>query len=128
MATQTAPAPHDLPVDLSDVQAAAQRIMGAVVRTPTLHSKTLSDLAGADVWLKFENLQFTAAYKERGALNTLLQLVDAARALTERGWLAADARIYLERRARDPLAALPPGWRELRAGRAGEVGYHLFAV
>jgi 16S rRNA (guanine966-N2)-methyltransferase len=44
------------------------------------------------------------------------------------GRLAADARLYLERRARDPLPALPGGWKELRAGRAGEVGYHLFAT
>lgn len=62
--------------------------MGAVVRTPTLHSKTLSNLTGAQVWLKFENLQFTAAYKERGALNTLLQLDEAARA---KGVIAASA-------------------------------------
>lgn len=50
------------------------RIGDAVVHTPTLISKTLSELTGATVYLKFENLQFTAAYKERGALNTLLQL------------------------------------------------------
>jgi 16S rRNA (guanine966-N2)-methyltransferase len=53
-------------------------------------------------------------------------LADAAEALT--GRLAADARVYLERRARDPLPALPGAWKELRAGRAGEVGYHLFAT
>lgn len=88
MATQAASAAQPLPVTLADVQAAAMRIMGAVVHTPTLHSKTLSDLTGANVWLKFENLQFTAAYKERGALNTLLQLDDAARA---KGVIAASA-------------------------------------
>jgi 16S rRNA (guanine966-N2)-methyltransferase len=44
------------------------------------------------------------------------------------GRLAPDARVYLERRARDPLPPLPGGWNELRAGRAGEVGYHLFSV
>ncbi|MEG3180429.1 threonine ammonia-lyase [Sphingomonas sp. LT1P40] len=88
MATLAAPAPHDLPVSLADVQAAAMRISGSIVRTPTLHSKTLSDLTGATVYLKFENLQFTAAYKERGALNTLLQLDDAARA---KGVIAASA-------------------------------------
>ena len=71
-----------------DVRAAHQRIADAIVRTPTLHSKTLSALTGADVWLKFENLQFTAAYKERGALNKLLQLDDDARA---RGVIAASA-------------------------------------
>lgn len=65
---------QDLPVSLADIEAAAKRIEGAVVRTPTLHSKTLSDLTGATVYVKFENLQFTAAYKERGALNKLLTM------------------------------------------------------
>jgi len=55
-------------------------------------------------------------------------LTEAADALVATGRLAPDARVYLERRAREPLAELPEGWRELRAGRAGEVGYHLFAV
>ena len=73
MATKTAPA-ETLPVTIEDVYAARERIAGAVVRTPTLISRTLSELTGATVYLKFENLQFTAAYKERGALNTLLQL------------------------------------------------------
>ncbi len=59
---------------IEHVRAAAARIAGAVVRTPTLHSRTLSAISGAEVWLKFENLQFTAAYKERGALNALLLL------------------------------------------------------
>ena len=59
---------------IEHVRAAAARIAGAVVRTPTLHSRTLSEISGAEVWLKFENLQFTAAYKERGALNALLLL------------------------------------------------------
>ncbi len=54
-------------------------------------------------------------------------LADAASALAEGSRLAPEARVYLERRAREPLAALPAGWQELRAGRAGEVGYHLFA-
>ncbi len=74
MATKTAPAQSQLPVTLDDVRAARMRIGDAVVRTPTLVSRTLSELTGATVYLKFENLQFTAAYKERGALNTLLQL------------------------------------------------------
>ena len=54
-------------------------------------------------------------------------LLEAAAAALD-GRLAADARLYLERRSRDPLPALPGGWKELRAGRAGEVGYHLFAT
>ena len=73
---------------LADIQAAAARIAGAVIRTPTLHSRTLSELVGADIWLKFENLQFTAAYKERGALNKLLALDEDER---RRGVVAASA-------------------------------------
>lgn len=73
---------------LADVRAAAERISGHVVRTPTMHSRTLSAIAGADIWLKFENLQFTAAYKERGALNALLQLTEEQRS---RGVIAASA-------------------------------------
>jgi len=61
-------------VTLDDIRAAAQRIAGAVEDTPCLHSRTLSRLTGAEVFLKFENLQFTASFKERGALNKLLSL------------------------------------------------------
>src|SRR3954467_7155242 len=77
-----------LPVTLADVEAAAKRIEGAVVRTPTMFSRTLSELTGARIWVKFENLQFTAAYKERGALNKLLLMDEATRA---RGVIAASA-------------------------------------
>ena len=76
------------PPTIDDIRAAAKRIDGAVVRTPMLVSRTLSEIIGAEVWLKFENLQFTAAYKERGALNKLLQLSDEERA---RGVIAASA-------------------------------------
>lgn len=55
-------------------------------------------------------------------------LGEAAAALVTHARLATDARVYLERRAHEPLPPLPEGWRELRAGRAGEVGYHLFSV
>ena len=71
-----------------DVRAAANRIAGAVVRTPTLFSQTLSQITGADIYLKFENQQFTAAYKERGALNAMLML-GAERC--NRGIIAASA-------------------------------------
>jgi threonine dehydratase len=64
-------------VSLGDVQAAAARIAGAVQRTPCLHSRTLSALTGCELWLKFENMQFTASFKERGALNKLLTLTPA---------------------------------------------------
>jgi threonine dehydratase len=76
------------PPTIEDIRAAAERIRGAVIRTPMLVSRTLSEILGAEVWLKFENLQFTAAYKERGALNKLLQLSPAER---ERGVIAASA-------------------------------------
>jgi threonine dehydratase len=83
------PPPHaELPVTLEEIEAAARRIEGAVIRTPTLHSRTLSELTGAEVWVKFENLQFTAAYKERGALNKLLLMDPARRA---KGVIAASA-------------------------------------
>ena len=68
-----------LPVSLQDIQAAAAAIKDAVVRTPIRHSRTLSEIAGCEVWLKFENRQFTASFKERGALNFLLSLNDAQR-------------------------------------------------
>lgn len=77
-----------VPVTIEDVRAAHARIRDSIVRTPTFISRTLSELTGATVYLKFENLQFTAAYKERGALNTLLQLDEAARA---KGVIAASA-------------------------------------
>ena len=73
---------------IDDIRAAAVRIDGAVIKTPTLCSRTLSEIIGAELWLKFENLQFTAAYKERGALNKLLQLTDDQR---RRGVIAASA-------------------------------------
>ncbi|EQB17325.1 threonine ammonia-lyase [Sphingobium lactosutens] len=77
-----------LPVTVDDILAARTRIAGAIVKTPTLISQTLSDMLGCKVYLKFENLQFTAAYKERGALNRLLQLDDASKA---KGVIAASA-------------------------------------
>jgi threonine dehydratase len=75
-------------VTLSDVQAAARRLAGHVENTPCLHSRTLSAITGAQVYLKFENLQFTASFKERGALNRLLALSDDER---RRGVIAVSA-------------------------------------
>ena len=73
---------------LDDIRAAAIAIEGAVMRTPMRISRILSGMVGAEVWLKFENLQFTAAYKERGALNKLLTLNEEER---RRGVVAASA-------------------------------------
>ncbi len=77
-----------LPIGLPEIEAAAERIAGAVLRTPTLQSRALSDRTHAEVWLKYENLQHTGAYKERGALNKLLLMEEATRA---KGVIAASA-------------------------------------
>ena len=68
-----------LPITLADVQRAARVIAGAVLDTDFDHSRTLSGMLGAEIWLKFENLQFTASFKERGALNKLSALTEAER-------------------------------------------------
>src|ERR1700722_9368665 len=68
-----------LPVTIDDVRAAAKAIEGQVLRTPVRHSRTLSQIAGCEIFLKFENLQFTASFKERGALNRLLARPPAER-------------------------------------------------
>lgn len=67
-------------VTIRDIEAAAKVIEGHVVRTPFLHSRTLSEITGAEIHLKFENHQFTASFKERGALNKLTSLDAAQRA------------------------------------------------
>lgn len=67
-------------IDLSDIQAARQNLQGQVLNTPFTHSRTLSDMLGAEIWLKFENLQFTASFKERGAFNRMRLLTDDERA------------------------------------------------
>ncbi len=72
----------------ADILAAQARLQGHIERTPCRRSRTLSEITGAEVWVKFENLQFTAAYKERGALNKLLLLGENVRA---RGVIAASA-------------------------------------
>ncbi len=77
-----------VPVTIDDIRAAAERLRGQVENTPCLHSRTLSQITGAEVYLKFENLQFTASFKERGALNRLSQL-DSNQ--TRRGVIAVSA-------------------------------------
>ncbi len=66
-------------ITLADVKRAAGVIKGHVLDTDFDHSRTLSELTGASIWLKFENLQFTASFKERGALNKLTSLNAAQR-------------------------------------------------
>ncbi len=100
-------------VTAADVEAAAARIAGAVERTPTARSRTLSDITGAEVWVKFENFQFTASFKERGALNKLLSLTPEERA---RGVIAmsagnhAQALAYHATRLGIPSTIVMPVW------------------
>jgi threonine dehydratase len=76
-------------VTLADIEAAAARLAGQVLDTPCVESKTLSEITGAQVFLKFENLQFTASFKERGALNKLASLVESG--VPIKGVIAASA-------------------------------------
>ncbi|MBN9341193.1 MAG: pyridoxal-phosphate dependent enzyme, partial [Comamonadaceae bacterium] len=73
---------------LQSIQDAADRLRGQVLETPCVESRTLSQIVGAQVFLKFENLQFTASFKERGACNRLAQLSPEERA---RGVVAMSA-------------------------------------
>ena len=77
-----------LAIDASDVRKAHSAINGAVVRTPTTYSKALSLITGADVFVKFENLQYTGSFKERGARNQLASLSEKER---KRGVIASSA-------------------------------------
>lgn len=78
----------DLPVTLDDIEAARERLRGAIVETDCDFSRTLSEILDCRVWLKFENLQFTASFKERGALNRLSVLSAEER---KRGVIAMSA-------------------------------------
>ncbi|HJQ58419.1 MAG TPA: threonine ammonia-lyase, partial [Vineibacter sp.] len=82
---ETAP---PLTVTLADIEAAAALLAGRIARTPMLRSRTLSAELGCDIWVKFENLQFTGAFKERGALVKLSHLSPAER---QRGVIAMSA-------------------------------------
>jgi threonine dehydratase len=73
---------------IADVRAAAATLAGAVARTPAAPATTLSEITGTGLWLKFENLQFTSSFKERGARNFLAHLPPDARAA---GVVAASA-------------------------------------
>lgn len=75
-------------LNLSDIEQAAQRLQGHLLNTPCVASQTLSQLTGAQIYLKFENLQYTASFKERGACNKLAQLSQAER---QRGVIAMSA-------------------------------------
>ncbi|MCO6416385.1 threonine ammonia-lyase [Siccirubricoccus sp. KC 17139] len=75
-----APIPALVPLGLEEIRAAAARIQGSVIRTPTLYSDAVSRATGAKVWLKLDNLQATGAFKERGAANRIALLSARERA------------------------------------------------
>ncbi len=75
-------------LSLTDIEQAAQRLHGHLLNTPCVESRTLSQLTGAQIYLKFENLQYTASFKERGACNKLAQLTEPER---QRGVIAMSA-------------------------------------
>ncbi|WP_426789292.1 threonine ammonia-lyase [Achromobacter xylosoxidans] len=75
-------------IDIASIQTARENLRGQVLKTPFTLSRTLSDIFGAEIWLKFENLQFTASFKERGALNRMLTLSEDER---RAGVIAASA-------------------------------------
>lgn len=75
-------------ISIADIQAARERLGQAIYHTPCPHSVTLSKLCGPQIYCKLENLQMTGSFKERGALNKLLQLTDAEKAA---GVIAASA-------------------------------------
>lgn len=100
---QSSPPPIDAikAPSTGDVREAAARIKGRVMRTPLVRAEKLSAITGADLWLKLESLQFTGAFKERGALNKLLTLGDADR---RRGVIAASAGNHAQGLARHAKA------------------------
>ena len=100
-----------LPVTLGDIEAAARRIEGQVLRTPFLEAPRLSEFTGARIFVKYENLQATSSFKDRGALNKLLGLSEAERS---RGVIAmsagnhAQAVAYHARRLGAPATIVMP--------------------
>ncbi|HTL68664.1 MAG TPA: threonine ammonia-lyase [Lacunisphaera sp.] len=105
-----------MPVTLADIRAARQRIAGSVVVTPCPESIPLSEITGARIYCKLDNLQRTGSFKERGARNALLQLEPAAR---QRGVVAASAGnhalglAYHGRLLRIPVTVVMPDYAPL---------------
>ncbi len=108
------------------IQDAAARIAGAVIHTPCLYSPRLSHLTGAEVFVKYENLQFTGAFKERGALNKLLLLSDEQRRL---GVIAASAgnhaqglAYHANRLGVDATIVMPTTTPNIKVSRTANLG------
>lgn len=98
-------------IDLADIRAAAERIAGAVHRTPLLPSRTLGEMSGAALWLKCESFQKTGSFKPRGALNKVLSLSGAERArglVTVSAGNHAQAVAWAARHVSVPCAVVMP--------------------
>jgi threonine dehydratase len=120
------PPSEPLPLSFSDILAAESRLLGTIARTPSAHSHTLSQILGCDVVVKFENLQFTAAFKERGALNKLLLLDEQERAC---GVVAMSAgnhgqavAYHAKRLGIDATIVMPANTPFVKVQRARELG------
>ena len=75
-------------VTIDDIRAAAELLDGQITKTPCTRSRTLSEMSGAEVYVKFENLQFTASFKDRGSLVKMASLIDEEQ---QRGVIAMSA-------------------------------------
>ena len=96
-AIRTTEAPVAPSVTLADIRAAAERIRGAIIRTPTIENPSVNRVAGTRVFLKLDNLQATGAFKERGAANRLALLTQRER---EAGVIAMSAGNHAQAVAR----------------------------
>lgn len=114
-------------ITTSDIRKAAQNIGDAVSRTPMTHSRTLSAITGAEVYLKFEIFQFTAAYKERGALNKLLSIKDEAKGVIamSAGNHAQGVSYHAERLGLPATIVMPEGTPFNKVKRTEELGANV---
>ena len=106
-----APRPETPPIALAVIEAARRVIAGVVLRTPMLPAPKLSALTGAEVYVKYENLQVTNSFKDRGALVKLASLSDAERArgvITMSAGNHAQAVAYHAQRLRIPATIVMP--------------------
>lgn len=121
--------PASLPVTWDDIAAATKRLDGAIARTPSARSWTISTMLGCDVVVKFENFQFTAAFKERGALNRLLLLTEDERA---QGVIALSAGNHAQavayhagRLGIDVTIVMPAATPFVKVHRTRQLGAHV---
>jgi threonine dehydratase len=108
--------PFSFMVSLADIQAAEMRISRYIIHTPLVHSPTISDITGANVYLKLETLQKAGSFKVRGATNKILININEIR---ERGVVAASAGNHAQgvavaaHSAGIPAAIVMPEWSSL---------------